>query len=206
MHSIRPFKVEIIKIYSFFRRKNLDKLVQDRYNNHCDIRGESMIIDLKRIFVNDNSSLTVDYSLDLSTVEYLGEFPLKTPVSISGAVSNSASLVRLEADISYEYEAPCDRCGKTSVAKHTVQIEKSLASSIEGEESDTILLVPDMKLDLDELIYTEVMLSLPMKHLCNENCKGICSKCGKNLNDGKCDCPEREIDPRLAALAELLNN
>ena len=165
-----------------------------------------MIIDLKRIFVNDNSSLPVDYSLDLSTVEYLGEYPLKKPVSINGAVSNSASLVRLEADISYEYTAPCDRCGKETAAEHTVRVEKSLASSIEGEESDTILLVPDMKLDLDELIYTEVMLSLPMKHLCNQTCKGICSKCGKNLNDGECDCPKREIDPRLAALAELLNN
>ena len=103
-----------------------------------------------------------------------------------------------------EYTAPCDRCGLITAAKHTVLVEKSLASSIEGEESDTILLVPDMKLDLDELIYTEVMLSLPMKHLCSENCKGICSKCGKNLNEGKCDCPEKEIDPRLAALAELL--
>lgn len=165
-----------------------------------------MIIDLKRIFVNDNSSLPVDYSLDLSEVEYLGEYPLKKPVSINGTVSNSASLVRLAATVSYEYEAPCDRCGLITADKRTVLIEKSLASSIEGEESDTILLVPDMKLDLDELIYTEVMLSLPMKHLCNEDCKGICSKCGKNLNEGKCDCPEKEIDPRLAALAELLNN
>ena len=111
-----------------------------------------MIIDLKRIFVNDNSSLPVDYSLDLSTIEYLGEYPLKVPVSIKGLVSNSASLVRLEADISYEYTAPCDRCGVETVTKHTVRVEKSLASSIEGEESDTILLVPDMKLDLDELI------------------------------------------------------
>ena len=165
-----------------------------------------MIIDLKRIFVNDNSSLPVDCSLDLSQLEYLGEYPLKKPVSMKGKISNSASLVRLEAEISYEYEAPCDRCGLITAEGHTVKIEKSLASSIEGEESDTILVVPDRKLDLDELIYTEVMLSLPMKHLCSENCKGICSKCGKNLNEGKCDCPEKEIDPRLAALAELLNN
>lgn len=165
-----------------------------------------MIIDLKRIFVNDNSSLTVDYSLDLSNIEYSGEHPLKKPVNINGTVSNKASLVRLEATISYEYEAPCDRCGLVIADKHTVSVEKSLASSIEGEESDTILLVPDMKLDLDELIYTEVILSLPMKHLCSETCKGICSKCGKNLNVGKCDCPEKEIDPRLAILAELLNN
>ena len=144
--------------------------------------------------------------MDLSQLEYLGEYPLKKPVSMKGKISNSASLVRLEAEISYEYEAPCDRCGLITAEGHTVKIEKSLASSIEGEESDTILLVPDMKLDLDELIYSEVIVSLPMKHLCKEDCKGICFKCGKNLNEGKCDCPEKELDPRLSALAELLNN
>ncbi len=165
-----------------------------------------MIIDLKKIFVNENSSQPIEYTLDLSLVEYFGQFPLKKPVGISGLVSNTASLVRLEAQISYDFEAECDRCGKFTVSRHTVNISKALATSIEGEESDTILLVPDMKLDLDELLYTEVIVSLPLKHLCNEDCKGICSKCGKNLNEGKCDCPEKEIDPRLSALAELLNN
>lgn len=163
-----------------------------------------MIIDLKHIFVKDNSSTPIVYALDLSDVEYMGSYPLKEPVSINGTVSNSASLVRLEAEISYEFKAPCDRCGHETAKKHTVAVSKSLASSIEGEESDTILIVPDMQLNLDELIYTEVITSLPMKHLCKENCKGICSKCGKNLNDGECDCNTKEIDPRLAALAELL--
>ena len=163
-----------------------------------------MIIDLKKIFVNDNSSLPIDYSLDLSQVEFSGVCPLKKPVKLTGLVSNKASLVRLEAVISYEYDAPCDRCSTDTATKYSVKVDKSLASSIEGEESDTILLVPDMKLNLEEFLYSEAIVSLPMKHLCSENCKGICSKCGKNLNDGKCDCPEKEIDPRLAALAELL--
>ncbi len=165
-----------------------------------------MIIDLKHIFVNDNSSLPIEYSLDLSDVEYSGEFPLKKPVSISGTVSNKSSLIRFEAEIAFEYDAPCHRCGTETVRKHTVKVDKSLATSIEGDDSDTILLVPDMKLDIDEFLYTEVIVSLPMKHLCSKDCKGVCSKCGKNLNDGKCDCPEKEIDPRLSALAELLNN
>ena len=165
-----------------------------------------MVIDLKRIFVNDNSSLPIEYALDLSTVEYAGSYPLKKPIKISGAVFNKASLVRLEAEIYFEFDAPCDRCGTDTKHSHTIALDKSLAASIEGEESDTILLVPDMKLDLDELIYSEVLVSLPMKHLCKADCKGICFKCGKNLNEGKCDCPEKEIDPRLAALAELLNN
>ena len=85
-------------------------------------------------------------------------------------------------------------------------MNKSLAPSIEGEESDSILPVPDMKLDLDELVYSEVVVSVPMKHLCKEDCKGICEKCGKNLNEGECGCPKREIDPRLSVLADLLKD
>lgn len=165
-----------------------------------------MLVDLKHIFATDNSSLPIEYSLDLSSAEVFGIYPLKKPVTVSGTVSNKASLVVLDAVITYEYSAPCDRCGVETVRKHKLKLNKSLAVSIEGEESDSILTVPDMKLDLDELLYSEVIVSLPMKHLCKEDCKGICPKCGKNLNEGKCGCPEKEIDPRLSALAELLNN
>jgi len=165
-----------------------------------------MIIDLKHIFVTDNSALPLEYSLDMSELEFMGEYPLKKPVKIKGNISNSASLVRLEAEIVYCYEAPCDRCGELTSREHTLTLEKSLAASIEGEESDTILITPDMKLNLDELVYSETVVNLPMKHLCSEECRGICFKCGKNLNDGDCGCPKKEIDPRLAALAELLND
>ena len=165
-----------------------------------------MIIDLKRIFVNENSSLPIEYSLDMSNVDFSGVYPLKKPVEIIGTVSNKASLVELDARINYVFEAPCDRCGVDTAEKYTLNIQKSLAPSIEGEESDSILLTPDMKLDLDELVYSEVIVSLTMKHLCKDDCKGICAKCGKNLNEGRCDCPEKEIDPRLSALADLLNN
>ena len=81
-----------------------------------------------------------------------------------------------------------------------------LATAIERQESDTIITVPDMKLDVDEFVYSEVILDLPSKHLCREDCKGICFKCGKNLNDGECGCSTKEVDPRLAKLMELLDN
>lgn len=165
-----------------------------------------MVIDLKYIFVNDNSAMPLEYELDLSNVEYMGDYPLKKPVCIKGTVSNKASLIRLKAQIFYEFEAGCDRCGCDTVKSYTLELDKSLAVSIEAEESDTILITPDMKLDLDELVYSEVIVSLPMKHLCSEECKGICFKCGKNLNEGECNCPKKEIDPRLSALAELLDN
>ena len=165
-----------------------------------------MIIDLKRIFVNENSTLPIEYSLDLSDVEHSGSFPLKKPVLFNGTVSNKAGLVRFEATVNYIYEAPCDRCGVDTAKPVTVLVDKSLATAIEGEDSDTIITVPDMKLDVDELVYSEVILDVPSKHLCKEECKGICSMCGKNLNVEKCTCEKKEIDPRLAKLAELLNN
>lgn len=163
-----------------------------------------MIIDLKRVFAGENESLPISYALDLSNVEYKGLYPLKKPVNIVGNIVNKASLIRFNAKITYEYDALCDRCGCDATRKHTVVVDKSLATSIEGEESDTILLVPDMKLNLDEFLYEEVIVSLPMKHLCSNECKGVCLKCGKNLNEGECGCPKKEIDPRLQALADLL--
>ena len=65
-----------------------------------------MILDLKRIFVNENSSLPIEYALDMSGVEFSGTYPLKKPVKISGTVTNKASLTVLDAEITYEYSAP----------------------------------------------------------------------------------------------------
>jgi uncharacterized protein len=58
-------------------------------------------------------------------------------------------------------------------------------------------------LDLAEGIRQYALIALPMKALCDENCAGLCPKCGKNLNQGKCDCPADDTDPRWSKLAEL---
>lgn len=165
-----------------------------------------MILDLKSIFAAEGSAKQIDYEFDMSDIEFSGVFPLKTPVSVKGSVSNSAGVVALVLNIEYVYSAPCDRCGEFAERGHNVKLDKMLAVSIEGEDSDTIITVPDMKLDVDGLVYSEVILDIPSKHLCNDDCKGICSVCGKNLNKEDCICKSKEIDPRLAKLAELLNN
>lgn len=165
-----------------------------------------MILDLKRIFATENSVLPIEHSLDMSDVDFFGNYPLKTPIKISGSISNKASVVSLVLTIQYEFSAPCDRCGVDAAHNHTVIVDKLLATAIERQESDTIITVPDMKFDVDEFVYSEVILDLPSKHLCNDDCKGICFKCGKNLNEGECGCSTKEVDPRLAKLMELLDD
>ena len=164
-----------------------------------------MILDLKSIFANEGSVLPIAYEMDLSSVEFAGGFPLKMPVKVQGSVSNRASMVILMLKITYTFSADCDRCGVSTERVHTLSLNKTLAVSVESEESD-IVPVPGMELNVDELVFSEVYVDLPSKHLCNKNCKGICPKCGKNLNEGNCDCPTKEIDPRLSKLAELLND
>lgn len=164
-----------------------------------------MIIDLKRIFANENSDMKIEHSLGMSDVDFMGNYPLKQPVKVSGSVFNRAGVVSLNLLIEYTFAAPCDRCGVDAVHNHTVTVDKLLATAIERQESDTIITVPDMKFDVDEFVYSEVILDLPSKHLCKDDCKGICFKCGKNLNEGDCACDTREVDPRLAKLLELLD-
>lgn len=165
-----------------------------------------MTLDLRRIFANENSSLQINGSLDMSDVDFASGYPLKKPVEFSGSVSNCASVVTLKLNICFEFCAPCDRCGILTSRSHSVTIEKLLATSLERQESDTIILVSDMRLEVDELVYTEVILNLPSKHLCKPDCKGLCCKCGKNLNEGECSCAKSEPDPRFEKLRELLNN
>lgn len=164
-----------------------------------------MTLDLRRIFAADSAVLPVSYEMDMSNVDHAGAFPLKKPVKTEGSVSNRADTVRLSLKITYCYEAPCARCGETVEREYKVSIEKALAVAVENEDNDTVIPVPDMKLDVDELIFTEVYGSLPSKLLCKDSCRGLCPMCGKNLNEGDCGCSKREIDPRFAALADLLD-
>ena len=61
------------------------------------------------------------------------------------------------------------------------------------------------QLDIDKMVYDEILVNWPMKVLCREDCKGICKKCGTNLNVKTCDCEKSELDPRMAAIQDIFN-
>jgi uncharacterized protein len=60
-------------------------------------------------------------------------------------------------------------------------------------------------IDVDEIVREQILLSVPDRALCDENCRGICLMCGTNLNAGSCECKSSEVDPRWAALKNLKN-
>lgn len=165
-----------------------------------------MLLDLKPLFAGSRDFLSVEFEMDLSEFEFLGVKPFRSPVAINGKIVSRAGIVRSQLDCKVEYVGVCDRCLKETVKNYTVHINRTIVVSLENEENDDIAVVPDMQLDLEDFCYPDIVMNLPTKVLCKDSCKGLCSVCGKDLNEGDCGCQTREIDPRLAALAELLKD
>ena len=105
-----------------------------------------------------------------------------------------------------ELDLVCDRCGKEFSREKVVPLDSLLADKLENEDSeDDIILLDGNELDLDEVVTTAFVLAMDTKNLCSEDCKGLCAKCGADLNLGPCGC-RPDVDPRWAALAQLLDD
>lgn len=165
-----------------------------------------MIIDLEPLFNVEGLVKEIDYTVDLSEEELRGSKPFTAPVKVRGSLSNHSGIVTVDVNADFTMSVSCDRCAKPVDYPYDIDINHTLVAALNDEENDDLLLVEDIKnFNLDELVTDDIFLNLPSKFLCSEDCKGLCPRCGKDLNDGPCSC-QKEIDPRLAALTQLLDN
>ena len=163
-----------------------------------------MRLDLRDIIHVPDARKTFQLQLDLSGQDFYGSSPIVRPVEIEGSVTNHAGALVLEGTARSVLELQCDRCGKTFSREHVVVLDNLVAQELEDEENDDILLLEGTELDLDETAGTAFILAMDTKNLCSDDCKGLCAKCGADLNLGPCGC-RPDVDPRLAALAQLLD-
>jgi uncharacterized protein len=111
-----------------------------------------------------------------------------------------------------EVELTCSRCLRRFRHPLTINFEEEFFPTIDilsgaplppPEEASAFTIDEHHILDLGEAVRQYTVMSLPIKALCKDNCAGLCQTCGKNLNQGQCDCPTEEIDPRWSALAKI---
>ena len=164
-----------------------------------------MILDLEPIFNNEGMVKEFSFELELSSQELSGTKPFVAPVRVSGSAGNYTGIVELRAKAVFELETSCDRCAKPITLPQETEIFHTLVTHLNDETNDELMLVNELRYDLDPLITEDIFLDLPSKLLCSEDCKGVCPRCGKDLNQGSCSC-EKEVDPRLAALKQLLDS
>lgn len=164
-----------------------------------------MVIDVRPILHTPGKRLDFRFELDLSDLEFDGRNPVSRPVAVEGEIRNTADLLELALTARTTLDAVCDRCGKAFLLEKETDCRCMLAEELQNEESDEIVLLEDGTVDAGELARTAFILGMDSKTLCSEDCKGLCPRCGADLNLGPCSC-KKEPDPRLAALASLLEN
>lgn len=164
-----------------------------------------MLFELKSVFQNEGEEKKVNYKLDIADIDIDGVFPFRTPIDVTATAKNRASLVSLTIRACFSYSRSCDRCSTDFTREMDTLFEHKLAQTLVDDGNDDYIETPDFKLELDDIVISDILLSLPQKNLCKDDCKGLCQICGKNLNEGDCSCDKREIDPRLEMLKQFMD-
>jgi len=170
----------------------------------------SLSINLAR--VRNKTGITSSYELLSDNFKINDELEIIKPVRISLMVTNNRRILELKGFINTEIKTVCHRClGQVILPVNTIIEEelvyfadlRYLGDYSQDEIEDIFVVFDNDILELTDLIRENIISSLPYKILCSEECKGLCMKCGQNLNIQQCNCENREIDPRLAVLAKL---
>lgn len=165
-----------------------------------------MQLDFTSLFNLSDEEILFDYKIDLNDFEYSTYKPLTNGAKVKGKAFCKAEVAYLELNVSFNFKGVCDRCADDIERNYSFDINKIVVPKLENNDydDDSYIVVENAVLDLDDLVYQEIQLFLPNKMLCKDDCKGLCIKCGKNLNYEQCSC-KSEVDPRMAALLQLLD-
>lgn len=157
-----------------------------------------MFIELEPIFNNEGSYKEFDYEFSPDGCDEI------SVASVKGSIKNQTGIVSLDATVKFAIDTVCDRCAAPVKQDNMLDVSHILVYELNDEDNDEFYLVEDMHFNLDELIREDILLSLPTKILCSDDCKGLCPYCGTNLNEKQCEC-KKPIDPRLEALKKFLD-
>ena len=172
-----------------------------------------MKLDLRPLLAGERL-LEFEYELPLDitsedTASFLWGVDFPSPMKVKGEITNTAGYMRMTVDTSVDYQAECARCLAPVSGTFTLSLEKTVAprnllSDLDEDKLDDYAIIEDGFLDMDEPLLEQLEMEFPSRFLCKEDCLGLCQRCGKNLNEGKCDCSEKEFDPRMEPLRKLL--
>ena len=165
-----------------------------------------MLLDLKPILVTPGASLPFETHENLSDLVFGSCKPASKPVLAYGKVRNSAGVLELTGELTTTLHGVCDRCASEFTRAVQIPIHAVLVSEeeLEQAEDEWVFGIHDGCADLTDIITTAFVLNMDSQLLCRPDCKGVCFRCGKNLNEGPCGC-RKEPDSRFAVLQQLLD-
>jgi uncharacterized protein len=165
------------------------------------------ILNIPEDGLNLQFSLAEDSFPDLISDKEKFAFSLRQ-VDVSSSLRKVRQSIFFTGTLDAALEMPCSRCLETANLALKTDFNYTLLPEVATSKEEIELRTEDLDvsyytgelIDLTKIIFEQVMLQIPMKALCNELCKGLCPRCGINLNVEKCDCSSNFTDKRLAVL------
>ncbi len=147
-----------------------------------------MILQLKQLFDIDGEIKNFDFSINPDDLFYLSVLKsFSSPIAIKGKVENRAGVVTLTYISKFSMNLSCDRCLKEFSREYEYKFEHILIQGA-NTNNDEYIVCKENTLDLNELAISDLLLQLPTKILCRDDCRGLCYVCGQDLNEGECNC------------------
>lgn len=164
-----------------------------------------MIIDVVDLISKKASKKEVHLVSNLENFYDDGEYvEFLEPVTLDGEISFFENIISLSGDITTKLRLTCSRCLSYFDYDINLQIHENFSNNIDNKDDEIIFIDSDM-IDITDITKNNIIISLPIKKLCKDDCKGLCQGCGTNLNLSSCTCKDDNVDPRLAKLKDLFS-
>ena len=165
--------------------------------------NKDLYVDLSKIIKMTDSEIPVTLELPICAFSD-NEISFATPISVNGHIVNMSNILTIKAILKFSVHHQCDRCLTAFIKDYEIEFSDEIANESSTREADEYIPYSNSRVLLTEAVYKCVFSEMDIKNICKPDCKGLCGKCGADLNEKSCDCREEEIDPRLLKLKELL--
>lgn len=168
-----------------------------------------MLVNLSEVMTVLGQTKHMEVPLELTHLERMGEsYPIsKKNLVVLDIGAESERKVHILCRTEVSVLIPCSRCLEDVEVSFEIDYEREFdfreVNGTRNEDLKEATYIQDFDLNVEDLIVEEILLQFPMQTLCREDCKGFCNECGKNLNNGGCQCSKQGRDPRMLAIQDI---
>lgn len=159
------------------------------------------MLDISDILRHNIQSKEIDINLDIESIQLTYDLiKFEKPIRFIGTIYNDSKTINVIGNIQIEFKIQCYSCGEDFVFNKEIEFNEMFMQNATEENYP----IASEMIDLQKAVIDNIILKLPTRFLCKDDCKGICAICKKNKNYNKCNCNDLQIDPRFEKLKQLL--
>ncbi len=159
-----------------------------------------MIVNISKMKENDTIEVEFEKQYNVPK-EYCIDF---VKVSFVGTLSYNDNIYTLKGDANCHLKAVCSSCLETVGREFSFEVVETFAKTEYNEDTK---ILDTNEIDTDDQVYQNLIMNLPLRVVCKDDCKGLCTKCGVNLNNSTCDCESKgEINPKFEKLLKFFDD